>query len=328
MFVDLSKIKPKIMEEKILLSTFIIRLKDRNSNDLLLSSIDGGPDFIDVFMEFTEDIFKNTNSSGDPASGHVKHLTLDSPATLVRKNRVIYGFLSSGVSGEKYTLIDTQTDETAMDVEPHHAAFRNVFFYIYLPRMKNTGYLVLQKKINFGIKGKFKSSLNDFIRKKEYYNFRVEVNNILHHKVYNKMMTMGKLKKVDLIKKRIPKSIEKYVSNGNEPEEIKGTLRTSITSRGSLPEYWKDYIGRLFNQDNGDAGTVEIQSFEKDYDDIEFELELEGKTKTFYVINKQRIQSDVNVTSNIEIVDGEPTIASLIQEAKGLIKDVSEISPS
>lgn len=313
------------MDEKILLSSYVLKLKDSDRKHQTLSHFNGSLDFIDVFKDFSNEILKNIQTSSDIKNQHTTHLTLESPIIKDPTDvRTVYGFFSSGVSGEKYKVVNTETNEEELDVKPHHAAFRDVFFLLYVPRLKSKAYLILQRKSQFGVKGRVYKSLNDYLKKRGL-KYRVEIDNILHNKVYRKMMDEGRLKRVELIKNKIPRSIEKFMNNGGELEEIKGTFKSSFTSRTSLPEAWKEYLDKLFKQRNSRNGTVEIQGLDNEYDDLEFELELNGKKKTFYMVNQQRIQPDIDITANIEFENGEPTIDSLLSQAKEIIYDITQI---
>jgi hypothetical protein len=313
------------MDEKLLLSSYIVKIKDKEKKYQLMDKIGGTRDFLETFNEFTEFIFQNIEKLEDYGSKHTIHLTLESPATIDDSDgRSIYGFFASGVSGERFKVIDTNTNEKEMDVKPHHAAFRNIFFYLYVPRLKNKAYLILQRKSKFGIKGKLNESLSKYLKTNGLHNYRLEINNVLHNKVYEKMMKHGNLKKVELIKNRIPGSLEKYMDNNQELEEIKGTFKSSFSSGISLPKTWKDFIDKIFKQTSPD-GNVEIPELDNDYDDLEFELELNGKKKTFYMVKQHRIQPDIDVTQNLEIVDGEPTIDSLLVQSQEIVDDIIKI---
>lgn len=315
------------MEERILLATYVVKIFDNNKNQQVLSHFNGTNDFLDVFRQFTEYIFENVNQLRDLSGERLIYLTLESPAEINEENRCIYGYFSSGVGGEKYKLVNTNTNETAMDVDTFHAAFRNVFFYFFVPTNRNIGYLILQRKQHFGIKTKLIPAINSYIKQEGYQNYRVHINNLVHNSVYNRMMQRGNLKKVELVKRRIPRSLESYIEGNEEVEEIKGTFRSSFSSRTSLPQNWKDYIDRIFNQHDTENSTLEIPGLDDNVQDIEFQLELNGKKKTFYVVNRQRIQPDIDVTRNIEFIEDEPTLESLKEQAIELINDMLEITP-
>lgn len=313
------------MEERILLSTYVIKIIDNKKNNQYLSSFNGSDDFLLVFEKFSNYIFENVNQLKDKSGQNIIHLTLEEKPKLEKKERYLYGFFSSGIGGEKYKLKDITTNETVLNVNKNHAAFRDVFFYLYIPKDKNIGYLILQRKNSFGIKTKLSPALNAYIAKEGYQNYYISINNILHNSVYRKMMDHGKLKKVELVKRKIPNNLEDYVNNNENYQETKGIFKTSFSSRNSLPDNWKEYIERLLKKERNE--TVEIEGLDENFSDLEFQLDLNGKQKTFYVKNQHRTQPDIDVTANIEFIDDSPTVESLIKQSKELIEDLLEIKP-
>jgi hypothetical protein len=312
------------MSERILLSSYVVKIVDSSKCDQILSNFNGSVDFLSTFQQFTSEIFRNIEKQADIHNITTLHLTLDSPATVEAKDRKIYGYFSSGISGERFDVRDLDTNETELEVEPSkHGSFRNIFFYLFIPREKRIGYLILQRKAKFGIKTILKRILNKYIHEHGFSNYYVEINNLLHSSVYEKMIQEGNLKKVDLIKKRIPNSIEEYFKNG-KTHDTKGTLRTSISTHTGLSGKWKEFIDQLFRNHN-DNTRIEIKGGDEELDEIEFELELNGKKKTFHIVNHQRTQPDVDVTTNVQFENGEPTMDSLISEAQSLIDDMLEV---
>jgi hypothetical protein len=312
--------------DKILLSTYLLKIQDRQKNDQILSHFNGTDDFFRIFENYLNSIFENILATVDTRKTTALHLTLDAPPTVDIENRRIYGHFSTGVSGEQYQIKDVETREDVLDVQRNHAAFRNIFFYAKMPTQRDNGALILQRKAKFGIKTVFKKTVNQYIREQGYQNYTVLVNNIVHGRVYRRMITDGNLKKIDFIKRRIPSSIEEYYRNGGTPEQIPGTLKTSMlsSSLGSLPQNFKMFVDNLFT--NPDRERIEIEGVDEDFDEVEFELELNGKRKTFYVMHRNKIQPDVDVTSQIEFTEqGEPTLESLIQQSEELITDIIEL---
>ena len=55
-----------------------------------------------------------------------KAVRLESAPTVDIHNRRIYGYFSSGVSGDEYQIRDLETQNNLLDVETGHAAFRNL----------------------------------------------------------------------------------------------------------------------------------------------------------------------------------------------------------
>jgi len=197
----------------------------------------------------------------------------------------VYGFLSSGVGGDKFVVRSEGETESEFESDPQkHITFRNLFFYINIPYNSNQAYLVVQKRRDLGAKGSLYKALNLYLAEMGYGpDFHITISNLLNGRVYDKMMAFGNLKNVDLIRRKIPSSIEDFYNNGLETEN--GTLTTSIRSSSSLSDKWKSFIHNIY-QGSYKNNTVELNGGQEEYDEIEFELEFKGKIKTFHVVSK------------------------------------------
>ena len=144
---------------KILLSTYVVKILDNNKNEQILNHFNGTDDFLRTFENYLNTIFTNIRAETDGSGTTSLHLTLEAPPTVDIDNRRIYGYFSSGVSGDEYQIRDLETQDNLLDVETGHAAFRKLFFYMQIPNGRNSGALILQKKAKYGIKTIFKSIL-------------------------------------------------------------------------------------------------------------------------------------------------------------------------
>jgi len=312
--------------KKILLSTYIIKVLDNRNNEQILSRFNGSHDFLKFFEKYLNEIFLQIKNVSDISGTNLLHLTLESPPNYDLINRRIFGYFHAGISGDQYQIRDLDTLHDLLNVETSHVALRKLFFYIQLPNGKKSGALVLQRKAKFGIKTILSKTINTYMKEQGYQLYHVEINNILHERVYEKMIEQGNLRKIQLIKKRIPSTIEEYYSNGQEPNEIPGKLTTTMSSSTSLPESYRKFVNFFYRRDN--MTRIEIKDIDQEFDEIEFELELNGKKKTFYIANKNRIQPDIDVTSEIEFdKEGNPTINSFLSQCEELVRDVIEIQP-
>lgn len=310
--------------DRILLSTYILKIRDRQKNDQILSRFNGEDDFLRIMENYLNSIFETILATADTRETTAIHLTLDAPPNVNIENRSIHGFFSTGISGEQYDIKDVESRETIVEVQRNHAAFRNIFFYLKIPTERDNGALILQRKAKFGIKTILKKTLNRYVKGQGYVNYTVFVNNVVHGRVYRTMIRQGNLKKVDFIKRRIPSSIEAYYNNDMREDQIPGTLKTSMLSPTSLPQNYKNFVNELFT--NPDRERIEIDGIDEDFDEVEFELELNGKRKTFYVKHKNRIQPDIDVTADVDLSEqGQPTTESLIRISEELIVDIIQL---
>lgn len=314
--------------EQLIFATFSIKLSSRSKDYETLSYFNNGDDLLDYIQGFFDDIYSG-NIKTEEFKGKKKfHIRTDKPGYRSEPDRCYYGLMSSGVSGDTYKIINLETNKKKADVGADDGAFKDVFFFFYIPKNRQTGFLVLQRKGNFGVKVALENSLKKYLRSRELkYVFRMY--NLVSGGVYETMMTNGVLKRIDLIKNKIPSDLETYMKNGKEPTRIKGKLKTTIEHKEHLPDNWKGYLNRLFKRKRSkDANSqfYELEDIDDQYEEIEFQLEYNGKKKTFFIVNKWRTQPDIDVTREYrEKYGNEIIIHNLALLAKSTIMDVYDI---
>jgi len=312
------------MAHRILLSTFNLKLKNNSVDETILDQFDGTNDFFDFFKDFMSDIYKNVKKAPSHNDRSILHITIDEPAVVEKDKRRIYGFISSGLNEDKFTV--REGDQKKFESDPDtDVTYRNLFFYIEIPRGKRYAYLIIQKKRDLGAKGLLAKSLNLYLKEKDYQGYFVSISNLLNKRVYDKMMRNGNLKKTDFIKRSIPNTIDELY---NSPKEYsaKGTLTTTIQSRTSLSQYWKNAINKIFVGNNQNS-VIELNDGNDQVDEIEFELEFNGKIKTFHVVQKHKTQPDIDVTSDIIFEGNQPTVESLVSASEVLVNDILTLKP-
>ncbi|ATP55537.1 hypothetical protein CPT03_03200 [Pedobacter ginsengisoli] len=312
------------MAQKIYLSTYKLSVFEEKA-EVLLSKFNANEDFFDFFNDFMTDIYTNIKKTHSFKDRTVLHLTLDEPVTSDKSKRVFYGYISSGIGGDKFKVRAEGETTTAFEADPNkHVTFRNLFFYLQLPRDKNYGYLIIQKKRDLGAKGLIEKALNLYLKERGYLKYSATINNLLNGRVFDRMMTEGSLKNIDFIRKTIPSTIEDLYSKGLKKE--RGTLTTSVRAP-SLGKYWKDLVKELYHKNYKKDSLIELEGLDK-LDEVEFELELNGKKKTFHVFAKSRTQPDVEISDDLDIVNNEPTVESLVRVSESLITDMLTLKPN
>lgn len=309
-----------------MLSTYLIKILDKKKNEQILSRFNGDTDLMNVIESYLLDVFQNIYRANDPKEDFAVNLTLEGMPTIDREKRIIYGYFSTGISGEEFPIVNVDTKETVGNFLKNHAGFKSLFFYLKIPTLKKTGALILQRKSRFGVKTIVNNTLTKFFKGQGYQDYNLYLNNILHGKVYQKMIEEGKLKKIELIKRTLPSTMEEYFKNGENAIQISGILKTSLISTTSLPEPFKKFVNSLYSNARNQE-RIEILGGDNKYDEIEFELELNGKLKKFYVENRSRVQPDVDVTGLLKYEGGKPTLKSLIEQSEELIIDIIEVKP-
>ena len=307
------------MDRKILFATYQIRIKNNRTDYQLLDRFNGEDDFFNTFKTYTEHIFENTKTL--ISKNIKKKFTLKEPCTINETDRTLFGYFNAGLTGVKKTIKNDEIpEEGEFNQEKYHTSYQPIFFYLYIPKGKKEAHLILQKDVNFGIKTNLYNTLKDYVFSLGYLDNRIELSNTLHHSVYQRMMEFGKLKSIELIKKRIPSTPEELNSPAKYSKS--GRFVTSLTSSTDLGDVYKKWITGL-NVFGDKHKQVEIREMDDIVDEVEFELELNGSKKKFYVADTRKPMPYVDVTDDLEFdAFDEPTKDSLIKKAEELIKEM------
>ena len=313
--------------EKVLLSTYLLKILDNKGNEQVLSKFNSSNDFIEVLDRFLENVLKLPIKVPNSSRSANIYMSLENKPKFKKKKREVHGVFSSGVGGESYLIKNIATLDTVHPVTPNEAAFRNSFFYIEMPKNKLEWPLVLQRNSKFGIKTALTKSINSFLKSEGYSQYKVRLDNVMHGKVFDQMMKKGAMRKIEFYKYGLPNSRDQALDFGvTKGSKGKLYLGLSSSSAAGLLGWPKILAERLFKSSSKNKRVV-IPGTTDELDEVSFTLNLNGKDKTFYVRNKNRIQPDVDVTSKI-ILDakGIPKTSSLLSEAKSLVVDLIKIT--
>jgi len=303
----------------IYLSTYAIRLKYKGAA-ISFQNFSGTDDFLDTFVDYIEHVGTNGEITHSYSGEIDLHLSVEDDFVTDVENRKVYGKISSGVGNDKYTVRPSGSQTVKFQSDIDDVTFRELFFYLHLPPDKLYGYLILQKKRNLGAKGVLSKSLNQYLRNLGYNTYSIEITNMLDERVYEKMMNAGKLKRIDFIKHKLPKTIEGVVGDDLEVEQT-GTTVTSIYGKDNLSLYWKGFVNTLYTKEYKQK-IIEINDNVSDLDEVQFELELNGKRKTFHVLERGRTQPDIEISSQLVFEDKQPTLDSLVETTESLIDEL------
>ena len=213
---------------------------------------------------------------------------------------------------------DQKTNNLKFDISKNDLFSKDFFFLIHVPKNSKFGFLIIQIKENHGVKSVFENAFNQFMLSKGVSSFYLEMKQAPPRYFIKNYLEFGKLKEFRLIgNDSETESKSSDINLGKEERIYK--LNKSIVNDTIL----KGELINLFN-------NYSISDFQKitflnkgDFDEIVFILNLNGKSKTFYIKNKEKIRSNVDVSKLIEIEDGEPTIESLVKISLEIIESAA-----
>ena len=313
------------MAQLVLLSTYVIKLKEKRKPDYLFLSRynKSRDDFLDVFRDYLE-YRKGNHYSKLDTQGVKKTLLFKATFSRDVDGRTLQGFLHSGLSGQRGQVVDDSTGDDLYVMEKNHAKILPTYFFIHIPENRRFGYLILERKSNYGIKELFVNSFNDFLNKMGIACL-LEVNNFLVSSVFEKMLKIGRVFEMSFIKNHIPDDIEDMYDKESLNKKIAGKTKTIITTPYGFPV--KGLLRRLYFAEHK-HGMVEIPELNDRFDEVDFEMDYNGSKKTFHMKNVGRTTPDFNVTEQIEFIEDMPTYASLESQCQILLNDMRDYHES
>ncbi len=317
--------------ESVFLSTYKIRIKNRRlDGHAMMGLFNGKDDILPLINSFLLDIYTNPVQVGNEEEKNTfLNLTLKEPPTLLESERIIYGYFDAGISGQEINVKHRYTKKQVFNGDrDNHGLYRHIFFYIKLPFKSDSGYLILQRRSRFGIKSAFTHLLKKWIRQKGYQDTFININSVLSGSLFDRMLQNGNLKKINFIVNYIPNDVTDYYANNENPNLVGGSMTTTIQAKHGLPSGWVNFARKQYWREDRKT-LVEFEGEEKEYEEIQFEIESNGRTKTFYANKKDRTVPDLDVTADVlkNVDTGEPLISSLLQKCEEIVKDTFEIKP-
>lgn len=320
--------------ESVFLSTYHLRARYKRADGFtMMGQFNGSNDLFPLLVEFLTEIFETPVQVGnDEDQNTTLNLTLSEPPNIRENERVVYGYFDVGVSGQEISVKNRHSKALVFKGDrDNHSLNRDLFFYFKLPYKSTAGYVIFQKKSKFGIKTGFSNLFKKWIQQKGYHDSLIFVNPILSGQVFNNMLNHGHLKKVNFIVNHVPNDIKDFYSNDENPSITEGNTITTIQSRTGLSNNWINFARRqYFKPERKTIVEYDGADGEKEYEEIQFEIEHNGRTKTFYAKKRDRTVPDIDVTVDIDKdqVTGQPLLESLLQKCKEIIEDTFEIRPN
>lgn len=281
----------------------------------VLSFYNEEEDLLNTMGDFLGYIYTNIRDYRD-TQGRFRTFTLSSPIKKNFNKRFISGYFDSSYTGERVKIKDRKTNLTKFNVDQKDLISRDFFFLINVPKGSKFGFLIVQRKENHGVKLIFETAFNNFMRAKGVSNFSLLLKQAPPRFFIKNFLLNGKLKEFKLIDSEGNQEFSDEKFNlGRQERTFK------IDRKVQESNMLKDVLIELY--DSFDRQMEKINFVNKGmFDEITFVLEFNGATKTFYIRNREKIRSNIDVSDQINYVDGEPSNISMVKAAL-LLLDVA-----
>ncbi len=279
-----------------------------------------------------DDLFKETNFyyqslRNDPVeysdtNGNKRTFSISSEFKFSEKSRTIIADLDSAYTGEKFEIRNGDSNSLSYSVSKNELQSRKMFSVIFIPKNAKNGYVVFENKSKHGVKIIFEREFNKFLRERGFLDTKLIMTPGLNFNYLSNMIEKGKLKKVRLIDKRLAEDIQYSLWGDNQLKEIGEDIRElKFTSKIENSLFKKALYNMFFSK----VDTTIPLKFMGDYkaDEISFEINYNNSSKTFYIKDRSKMRSNIDVTNRLEWVDEEATESSKFKVAKELINEVT-----
>jgi hypothetical protein len=294
------------------LNIYKFELLNKVKEQQVLSFYNEEEDFLDTMDDFLSYVFQNIRDYID-VQGKYRTFTLANPQKKNQEKRIISGFFDSAYTGESGKIKDRKTNSVKFNVDQKDLFSKDFFFLIYVPKGTKFGFLIVQRKENHGVKSIFESAFNNFMRMKGVSNYSLLLKQAPPRYFIQNFLENGRLKEFKLIEDNLQEEFSEQKFDFGREE------RTFKVSKSRESQILKEVLIELYNSFDVEAEKIHFLDKGK-FDEISFVLEYKGTTKTFYVRNKEKIRSNIDVSNQIEYVNGEPSMESMVNVALEILK--------
>jgi hypothetical protein len=288
------------------LTFYKFTLSNKAGEQQVLNLFNDEEDLLETMNDFCSHIYTNIKSYTD-VQGKYRTLSLANNQIKDDIKRIITGYLASAHTGEYGKIQDGKTSQIKYDILKADLVSKDFFYLIHVPKNSKHGFLIFQKKENHGVKVAFESAFNTFMKSKGISNYYFEVKHAPARYLINKFLKFGKLREFRLIS-----SVERLsnMNFGREERVVKLDKSANI-------EAVKNVLIGLFDNFSYESKIPFLNHGE--FDEITFVINHDGISKTFYIKDKEKIRTNVNVSTLLDFEDGEATLESLIRVSLEII---------
>lgn len=285
-----------------------------------MSYFNGINDFLDISFKYFHNLKKNKVDYFDN-NGNKRTYSISSKIDYQQENRVINTHLDSAYTGESFEIRNSESNILKYSVRKEELQNRKMFCLIRVPKNSKYGYVVFENKSKHGVKIIFERQLQLFLKESGFEDYRLIMTPGLNFDYLSNMIEKGKLKKVRLIKYRLSQDVQlslwNHVNFNSEDQDIRELKFKNKTNNDS---YKNELYNLFFSKTNKEDKINFMNEFE--VDEISFEINHNGSSKTFYLKEKSSMRANIDVSNRLDFIDGDPTQDSMIKVALSLINAI------
>jgi len=307
------------MERYISAHTFRVRNPLGDSDKGLYFPLDkvGQHDMLDLISKSIEQEFLNKFEHTDNVSFKVDKSSI----VKNQRKRIIYGYAHYGRYGTQSDLLEISSDKVVHKKKSKQADVMKYLFYFYAPKGLSHGIFLTEKVGTYGIYSRINPAVKQYVRDKVQgasVSFLLQRSN----KVIQDVTQLRKTKKLQIEKTALPENYMKAIkSKGFLPEQSSEDYEVSVVITPKKRGGFLSFSEKVFESDS---------MLSQHDDDFEGELKLEAPSskgkqpRMVSVSNPYAFEMNYNITDEVEMVDGQPDLKSLISYCENLSIELSE----
>jgi hypothetical protein len=304
------------MPQKISLVTYSLRVREKGKkdNNLKLDSCGDIGDFYNFLSRFF-DYLKNESGRDEASKKLIQLAKIDNN----NEARTFCGLIKTGEWGCESDIVNSKEGKVKYHKQFDDAEMLPFYFFIYIPKEKDEGIIILQR---FGIHGMttaFKNSLSRYLNI-EHEELIAEINMLVPEGLIDQYINKGEYTKLILKKFKLPTDLTDYYDDGDH-KEIEGYAELRLVAYRNNYFHMKKNLKKFLSKEKDKL--IEIKGF--DYDDISIEVKLNQTTRKINLSDTSKLTPSYDVTSQIDIQpSGHPEYYSINEAAKMLFNDIKE----
>ena len=252
--------------------------------------------------------------------GNKRTFSITSKIDFDKEGRKIIVDLDSAFTGERFNIM-SNNNRLIHSVSIDELQSRKLFSFLHIQKNTKYGYIAFENKSNHGVKIIFERMFNKFLKERGYEEFKLVMSPGLNFNYLSNMIEKGKLKKVRLINYRYSEQTQLSLwgdiianQNGEESYELKFPSKIENS-------FYKKELSRLFFSKINNGEKINFVN-QYEVDEISFEINYNNSSKTFYLKDRGKMRSNIDVSRRLEFVNEEATYESKKRVALELINEI------
>lgn len=312
------------MAHEIKLEVYTFRIRQKGEKDYI--------SFFDTFAE-KKDItnfikgFIKFNDTLNIDEEHQKSIQFKSNTLTANSDKAIYsGIIESGDYGTESVLVNLTTKKQVYTKKKDDIDIKPFYYLMWIPKVGNVGFLMLQRTGIYGINSIFTATLRDYITSK-HQSLMVDFAPFVSKQLAQTYLSNGALKQISLRRFNLPADVIDQLGLKEYNEEVL-SVEIKITSKKNGFLNLNDKVSKFIEDKNGkffDIPNLKSLGMDGEHEE-KIKVKLGGSTRTIDLSDTLEIRPyfDIDEQVDKDVKTGHPKFESIDNIAKQYVTDISK----